>query len=156
MTQGPKIPEFEEAFAKKVGAKHAIAVSNGTSALHISALSLGVKTGDNVIVTPMTFVASANCVRYCGGNVCFCDIDPDTFLIDINKLRQMITSKPKGYYKGVIFVDFAGYPVDSEAIRSICNDYGMWMIEDACHAPGAYFIDSKVINRWQVTAYIPI
>lgn len=143
LTQGPKIPEFEEAFAKKVGAKYAIAVSNGTAALHISALSLGIKSGDNVIVTPMTFVASANCVRYCGGNVCFCDIDPDTFLIDINKLRQMITSKPKGYYKGVIFVDFAGYPVDSEAIRSICNDYGMWMIEDACHAPGAYFIDSK-------------
>lgn len=143
MTQGPEIPAFEEAFAKKVGSKYAVAVSNGTAALHISAMSLGVKTGDNVIVSPMTFVASANCVRYCGGNVCFCDIDPETYLIDIHKLEKMLESKPKGYYKGVIFVDFAGYPVNSEKIRVLCDKYGMWMIEDACHAPGAHFVDSK-------------
>lgn len=143
MTQGPMIPEFEKAFAKVVGANYAVAVSNGTAGLHISALSLGVQPGDNVIVTPMTFVASANCVRYCGGNVCFCDIDPVSFLMDLDKLQQMLEAKPKGYYKGVIYVDFAGYPVNSEKVRKLCDEYGMWAIEDACHAPGAYFIDSK-------------
>ena len=79
MTQGPKIAEFERAFADYVGVKYAVAVSNGTAALHISAMALNVQPGDNVIVTPMTFVASANCIRYCGGNVHFCDIDQNTF-----------------------------------------------------------------------------
>lgn len=143
MTQGPKIPEFETAFASKVGTKYAIAVANGTAALHISALSLGVKPGDNVIVTPLTFVASANCIRYCGGNVCFCDIDPESYLIDIEQLEKMLQSKPKGFYQGVVYVDFAGYPVNSEKIHKLCKEYGMWSIEDACHAPGAHFIDSN-------------
>lgn len=143
MTQGPKIQEFEDAFACKVGAKHAVAVSNGTAALHISAMTLGVKPGDNVIVTPLTFVASANCIRYCGGNVCFCDIDPKTYLIDLDKLESMLRSKPTGFYSGVVVVDFAGYPIDAERLRSICDEYGLWIIEDACHAPGASFLDSK-------------
>ena len=143
MTQGPKIAEFERAFADYVGVKYAVAVSNGTAALHISAMALNVQPGDNVIVTPMTFVASANCIRYCGGNVHFCDIDKDTFLMDIDKLQQMLESKPKGFYKGVVFVDFAGYPMQTENIRRLCDEYGMWMIEDGCHAPGAYYFDSK-------------
>lgn len=143
MTQGPKIAEFEQAFAKHVGAKYAVAVSNGTAAVHISAMALGVRPGDNVIVTPLTFVASANCVRYCGGNVCFCDIDPDTFLMDLNKLEAMLAAKPKGYYKGVIPVDFAGYPIHADGLRQIADRYGLWIIEDACHAPGATFLDKN-------------
>ncbi|MFB6307350.1 MAG: DegT/DnrJ/EryC1/StrS family aminotransferase [Flavobacteriales bacterium] len=91
LTQGPKVKEFEEAFAQKVGAKHAVAVANGTAALHLSAMALKVKPGDKVITTPNTFVATANCVKYCGGEVEFCDIDPDTFTLDINELEKKLS-----------------------------------------------------------------
>ncbi len=143
MTQGPKIAEFEQAFAQKVGAKYAVAVCNGTAALHLSTMALHVKQGDNVIVTPLTFAASANCVRYCGANVCFCDIDKDNYLIDLEKLEQMLQSKPNGFYKGIIPVDFAGYPIHGEKLKAIAEQYHLWIIEDACHAPGAYFTDTK-------------
>lgn len=143
LTQGPKIKEFEEKFAKYVGAKYAVAVNNATSALHLAATALGVKPGDKVIVTPMTFAASANCIRYCGGEVKFCDIDPDTYLMDIKKLRNILEASPKGTYKGVVIVDFAGYPHNLEEFRKLCDEYGMWIIEDACHAPGAWFTDSE-------------
>ena len=143
LTQGPKIAEFEQKFAEYVGAKYAVAVSNGTAALHISAMALNVQPGDNVIVTPMTFAASANCVRYCGGNVVFCDINSENYLLDIEKLKQLLSQKPRGYYKGIIPVDYTGYPIDGENFRKIADEYGLWIIEDACHAPGAYFIDSK-------------
>ena len=142
LTQGPKVPEFESAFAEYVDAKYAVAVSNGTAALHISALALGVSAGDNVIVTPITFAASANCIRYCGGNVEFCDIDKDNFLIDIEKLESILQSRPKGFFKGIIPVDYAGYPIDGERLKKVANDYDLWIIEDACHAPGAFFTDS--------------
>lgn len=147
LTQGPKIKEFEEKFAEYVGAKYAVAVNNATSALHLATTALGVKPGDNVIVTPMTFAASANCVRYCGGNVTFCDIDPDTYLMDINKLRKLLSESPAGTYSGVIIVDFAGYPHNLEEFRALCDEYGLWLIEDACHAPGAWFTDSKGIRQ---------
>lgn len=143
LTQGPKIKEFEEKFAQYVGAKYAVAVNNATSALHLATTALGVKPGDKVIVTPMTFAASANCVRYCGGDVTFCDIDADTYLMDINKLREILETSPKGTYKGVIVVDFAGYPHNLEEFRALCDEYGLWLIEDACHAPGGWFTDSE-------------
>ncbi|MBD1397639.1 UDP-4-amino-4,6-dideoxy-N-acetyl-beta-L-altrosamine transaminase [Pontibacter sp. JH31] len=143
LTQGPKVAEFEQAFAQYVGAKYAVAVSNGTAALHLCAMALGVNEGSCVITTPITFVASANCVRYCGGTVEFCDIDPATALIDLDKLRQMVESKPKGYYSGVIPVDFAGNPVNLEELRKLADEHGLWIIEDACHAPGGYFTDSR-------------
>ena len=143
LTQGPKIKEFEEKFAEYVGARYAVAVNNATSALHLATTVLGVKPGDKVIVTPMTFAASANCVRYCGGDVTFCDIDPDTYLMDINKLRKILSDSPAGTYKGIIIVDFTGYPHNLEEFRAICNEFNLWMIEDACHAPGAWFTDSK-------------
>lgn len=143
LTQGPKIKEFEEKFAAYVGADYAVAFNNATSALHTAAKSLDVKQGDKVIVTPMTFAASANCIRYCGGEVKFCDIDPETYLMDINKLKEILEASPKGTYKGVVIVDFAGYPHNLEAFRNLCDEYGMWLIEDACHAPGAWFTDSK-------------
>ncbi len=143
LTQGPKILEFEQAFAGYIGCKYAVAVANGTAALHLCALALNVKPGDNVITTPITFAASANCVLYCGGTIDFCDIDEQTYAIDINKLELLLRSKPKGYYKGIIPVDFAGYPVNLEEIKRLAVEYGLWIIEDACHAPGGYFFDSK-------------
>jgi len=143
ITQGPKNEEFEKCFAEKLGVKYAVAVANGTAALHISAMALNVKENDNVIVPSFTFAASANCIRFCKGNVCFCDIDKESYLMDINHLRDMLEAKPKGYYKGIIPVDFAGYPIHAEAFRKIADEYNLWIIEDACHAPGAYFTDSQ-------------
>ncbi|MCB0629657.1 MAG: UDP-4-amino-4,6-dideoxy-N-acetyl-beta-L-altrosamine transaminase [Saprospiraceae bacterium] len=143
LTQGPRIPEFEEAFADYVGAAYAVAVSNGTAALHLCTLALGVQPGDKVITTPITFAASANCVRYCGGEVVFADIDPNTYLLDINQVRQLLEAAPKGTYKGIIPVDFAGRAVDLEAFRKLADTYDMWIIEDACHAPGGYFMDKQ-------------
>lgn len=142
LTQGPLIAEFEEAFSEYVGSEYAVAVSNGTAALHLCALALNVEEGDKVITTPITFAASANCVRYCGGEVVFADIDPDTYLLDVNKVRKLLMSSPKGTYKGIIPVDFAGRAVDLEAFRKLADEYDLWIIEDACHAPGGYFSDS--------------
>ena len=143
LTQGPRIAEFEEAFANYVDSKYAVAVSNGTAALHLCALALDVTEGDKVITTPITFAASANCVRYCGGEVDFADIDPDTYLLDIKKVRKLLESAPKGTYKGIIPVDFAGRAVNLETLRELADEYDLWLIEDACHAPGGYFKDSK-------------
>ena len=143
LTQGPKVQEFEEKFADYVGAKYAVAVANGTAALHLSCIALGVKPGEKVITTPLTFAASANCVLYCGGEIEFCDIDPVTLLLDINEVRQKLEATPKGTYAGIIPVDFAGYPVDMEAYRELADEFGCWLLEDACHAPGGIFIDSQ-------------
>jgi UDP-4-amino-4,6-dideoxy-N-acetyl-beta-L-altrosamine transaminase len=143
LTQGPKIIEFEVEFAKYVGSKYAVVVSNGTAALHLCTLALGVKEGDKVITTPITFAASANCVRYCNGEVVFADIDPSTYLLDIEKVRTLLENAPIGTYKGIIPVDFAGRAVDLEAFRKLADEYNLWIIEDACHAPGGYFEDSK-------------
>ncbi|GGH14752.1 UDP-4-amino-4,6-dideoxy-N-acetyl-beta-L-altrosamine transaminase [Mucilaginibacter phyllosphaerae] len=143
LTQGPKIVEFEEAFAKYIGCKYAVAVANGTAALHLCTLALDVTEGDKVITTPITFAASANCVRYCGGEVVFADIDADTYLLDINNVRALLESSPKGTYKGIVPVDFAGRAVNLEEYRKLADEFGLWIIEDACHAPGGYFVDSK-------------
>ncbi|MDC1379316.1 UDP-4-amino-4,6-dideoxy-N-acetyl-beta-L-altrosamine transaminase [Algibacter sp.] len=143
LTQGPKIAEFESAFANYVDSKYAVAVSNGTGALHLCTLALGVKEGDKVITTPITFAASANCVRYCGGEVVFSDIDPETYLLDIDKVKLLLESAPKGTYKGIIPVDFAGRANDLEAFRELAEEYNLWIIEDACHAPGGSYKNSN-------------
>ena len=143
LTQGPKISEFETKFANYVGAKFAVAVTNGTAALHLSALALSVNPGDKVITTSLTFAASANCIRYCGGQLAFVDIDPNTFLIDLDKVENLLKSSPKGTYKGIIPVDFAGRSVNLERCKKLADEFGLWIIEDACHAPGASFIDSE-------------
>jgi len=143
LTQGPMVANFEERFAKYVGAKYAVAVTNGTAALHLSAMALGVDNKSKVITTPITFVASANCVRYCGGEVVFSDIDASTATMDIDILRELLVKSPKGTYQGIIPVDLAGYPVNLEKIKKIADDFGLWIIEDACHAPGGYFTDSR-------------
>ena len=147
LTQGPKVLEFEKKFADYIGAKYALAVNNATSGLHISVLSLGLSKGDRVITTPITFAASANCVRYTGAEVWFADINPDTYLLSLESVRSLLESKPKGFFKGIIPVDFAGLPVNLEDFRSLANEYNLWLIEDACHAPGGYFTDTKGVNQ---------
>lgn len=142
LTQGPKIDEFEKAFAKYVGCMYAVALANGTAALHLCGIALNIKPGDRVITTPITFAATANCVRYCGGEVVFADIDPQTYLLDIKKVEALLGNAPKGIYKGIIPVDFTGLAVDLESYRKLANEYGLWIIEDACHAPGGFFMDS--------------
>ncbi|EAY31995.1 UDP-4-amino-4,6-dideoxy-N-acetyl-beta-L-altrosamine transaminase [Microscilla marina] len=143
LTQGPRILAFEQAFAQYVGAKYAVAVANGTAALHLCALAVGVEAGSKVITTPITFSASANCVGYCGGEVVFADVDPKTALLDIEKVKVLLEKSPKGTYQGIIPVDFAGYPINLEKFRQLADEYELWIIEDACHAPGGYFVDSK-------------
>jgi len=148
LTQGPIVSQFEEKFAQYVGAKYAVAVSNGTAALHLSALALGVNKKSKVITTPITFAASANCVRFCGGEVIFSDIDKTTAVIDINKLRERLEASPKGTYQGIIPVDLAGYPVNLEELKKLADEFGLWILEDACHAPGGYFTDSKGVKQF--------
>lgn len=143
LTQGPEIETFENTFANYIGVKYAVAVANGTAALHLCTLALAVKPGDKVITTPITFAASANCVRYCGGEVVFADIDPETYLLDINNVEKLLKTAPRGTYKGIIPVDFAGKAVDLEAFRKLAKEYDCWIIEDACHAPGGYLVDLK-------------
>jgi UDP-4-amino-4,6-dideoxy-N-acetyl-beta-L-altrosamine transaminase len=147
LTQGPKIAEFEAAFAAYVGSKYAVALANGTAALHLCALALNVGPGQKVITTPITFAATANCIRYCGGEVVFADIDPESFLLDYQEVKKLLESAPKGTYKGIIPVDFAGRAVNLEAFRKLADEYDCWIIEDACHAPGGYFTDSKGVQQ---------
>ncbi|MFD2569934.1 UDP-4-amino-4,6-dideoxy-N-acetyl-beta-L-altrosamine transaminase [Spirosoma soli] len=143
LTQGPHINAFETAFAEYIGCRYAVAVANGTAALHLCCMALGVTEGTRVITTPITFSASANCVRYCGGEVYFADIDPDTALLDVNAVRRLIEQHPKGYFAGIIPVDFAGYPVDLTAFRELADEYGLWLLEDSCHSPGGSFVDAQ-------------
>ncbi|UHG92482.1 UDP-4-amino-4,6-dideoxy-N-acetyl-beta-L-altrosamine transaminase [Spirosoma oryzicola] len=147
LTQGPHIAAFEAAFAQYIGCRYAVALANGTAALHLSCLALGVTEGTRVITTPITFSASANCVRYCGGEVFFADIDSETALLDVNAVRALLEQHPKGYFAGIIPVDFAGYPVDMAAFRELADEFGLWLLEDSCHAPGASFVDQNGIEH---------
>ncbi|MFN8370755.1 MAG: UDP-4-amino-4,6-dideoxy-N-acetyl-beta-L-altrosamine transaminase [Bacteriovoracaceae bacterium] len=148
LTQGPKILEFEKNFANYVGAKYAVAVSNGTTALHLAVRVLGIKENEYALTTPITFSASANCVLYCGGKVDFVDIDPKTYCMDINLLEDELKKNPNKI-KGIVPVSFAGYPLELSAFRKLADKYNFWIIEDACHAFGAEYIDGN--NQWQKT-----
>ncbi len=141
LTQGPRILKFEQEFADYVGADYAVAVSNGTAALHLAVLALGIKEDEYVICSPITFAASVNCVKYCGGNVLFADIDPQTYLMDINSVKQVISTNQDKKIKGIIPVDFAGRVPQLDEFRKLADEYGLWIIEDACHAPGGHFLD---------------
>lgn len=143
LTQGPYVETFEKEFAKYVGCKYAVAVSNGTAALHLSTLVLGLKKGEKVITTPITFAATANSIRYMDGEVVFSDINRETYVLDFNKVDETLRNSKPGEYKGIIPVNFAGLPVDLERLREIADKYGLWILEDACHSPGGFFIDSK-------------
>lgn len=139
LTTGPKVAAFESVFAEYIGAPYAVAVANGTAALHLCAMALDVQPGQKVLVPTNTFVASANCIRYCGGTVELVDIDPETLLLDMAQVQQKLEAAPRGTYVGIVAVDFAGHPVEMKALRALADTHGCWILEDACHAPGGYF-----------------
>ena len=143
LTQGPKIPELEKKFSNYINSKYSIAVNNGTSALYLASVALQVNSSSNIITTPITFSATANAFKIHDANIHFVDIDRDTYLIDYNLLEKKLKSKPKGFFNGIIVVDFAGRCVNLEKFYLLAKKYGCWLVEDACHAPGASFINSK-------------
>lgn len=140
LTTGPKIAEFEQAVASYTGAKYAVAISNGTSALHAACFAAGIGQGDEVITTPLTFAASANCVLYCGGTPVFADVDPYTYNIDPEDIRKKITDKTKA----IIAVHLAGQPCDMDEIHSIAQEHNLIVIEDGAHALGSVYKGKKV------------
>lgn len=135
LTTGPKIAEFEQAFAKFVGTKEAVAVSNGTAALHAAIYALNIKPGDEVIVPVMTFAASANCVAYQGGTPVFADVDSKTLLLDVGQVEAKITPRTKA----IIAVDYAGQACDYDGLREIASRHDLSLIADACHAIGGTY-----------------
>lgn len=140
LTTGPKVSEFETVVADYVGATYAVAFSNGTAALHAACYAAGVTQGDEVITTPITFAASANCVRYMGGEVVFADIDEDTYNLDPKEVEKKITSKTKA----IIPVDFTGQPVDIDAFMELGKKHNIVIIEDGAHSLGATYKGCKV------------
>jgi UDP-4-amino-4,6-dideoxy-N-acetyl-beta-L-altrosamine transaminase len=139
LTQGPAVPAFEKAVAARVGAAHAVAANSATSALHIACLALGLKSGDWLWTVPNTFVASANCGRYCDAEVDFIDIDPRTLNLSVPDLRRKLAQAKKNgrLPKIVVPVHFAGQPTEQEAIWDLAQEYGFRILEDASHAIGA-------------------
>jgi perosamine synthetase len=140
LTTGPKIAEFERAFAKSVGAAEAVAVSSGTAALHAAMYALGVGPGDEVIVPAMTFAASANCVVYQGATPVFVDVAPDTLLIDTNNVKAKITARTRA----IIAVDYAGQPCDYEGLSALARAHDLALVADACHSLGASYRGRQV------------
>ncbi|MEH6930301.1 UDP-4-amino-4,6-dideoxy-N-acetyl-beta-L-altrosamine transaminase [Priestia megaterium] len=149
ITTGPTINQFEEKVAAYVGAKYAVAFSSGTAALHGACFAAGISDGDEVITTPMTFVASANSILYQGGVPVFSDIDPHTYNIDPESIKQKITSKTKA----IIPVHFTGQPVELDEILKIAQDYNLIIIEDAAHALGATYKDRKIGSIGDMTMF---
>ena len=135
LTTGPKVEEFEKAFAELVGARAAVAVSSGTAALHAAAYACGIGPGDEVIVPAMTFAASSNCVLYQGGTPVFADVDRETLLLDPRDVERKITS----HTKAIVAVDYAGQPCDYDALRAIADSHGLILVDDACHAVGGAY-----------------
>jgi len=154
LTQGPQVLAFEKALAKTGGAKYAVAVANGTAALHLSYLVAGLKTGDEVITTPNTFVATTNMLLAVGAKPVFCDIRSDTYNIDETKIEKLITKRTRA----IVPVHFAGHPCDLGKIKSIAKKYKLLVIEDACHALGASFNNKKIgsIGDMSIFSFHPV
>jgi perosamine synthetase len=140
LTQGPKVKTFEDDLCKYTGAKYAVAVANGTAALHLAAICLNLQSNDEVITSPITFLASANCALYAGGKIKFADIEPETANIDPNEIEKQITSKTKA----IIPVHFAGQSCDMEKIYALAQKHNLKIIEDAAHALGSNYKNTKV------------
>ena len=149
LTCGPKVAEMENALASYVGAKYAVAVSNGTAALHCACIAAGIGPGDEVITTPLTFAASANCALYCGARPVFADIHPDTYNIDPKSIRVHITEKTKA----VVAVDFTGHSVENDEIRRICTEFNLIFIEDAAHSIGTKYKGKQIGNLADMTCF---
>jgi perosamine synthetase len=148
LTTGPKIEEFERAICAFTSAKKGVAVSNGTAALHTAIAAAGIGPGDEVLVTPMTFAASANCIVYQGGKPVFVDVDPDTLLIDPNQVRSKITKATKA----IVSVDYAGNPCPYDELNEIAHEKDLILISDACHALGAEYKGKKIGALADLTA----
>nr|WP_000251476.1 MULTISPECIES: UDP-4-amino-4,6-dideoxy-N-acetyl-beta-L-altrosamine transaminase [Bacillus cereus group]MDA2519639.1 UDP-4-amino-4,6-dideoxy-N-acetyl-beta-L-altrosamine transaminase [Bacillus cereus]AGG05407.1 Bacillosamine/Legionaminic acid biosynthesis aminotransferase PglE [Bacillus thuringiensis serovar thuringiensis str. IS5056]ARP61375.1 UDP-4-amino-4,6-dideoxy-N-acetyl-beta-L-altrosamine transaminase [Bacillus thuringiensis]EEM31443.1 Glutamine--scyllo-inositol transaminase [Bacillus th len=149
LTTGPMVQQFEEAIAKYVGAKYAVSFSNGTAALHAACYAAGITEGDEVITTPMTFVASANCILYQGAKPVFADIDNETYNISPKSIEEKITNKTKA----IIPVHFTGQPVELEAIQKIAKKNNLIIIEDAAHALGATYKNKKIGSIGDMTMF---
>lgn len=149
LTCGPKITELEKKLCEVTGAKYAVVVSNGTAALHIAAMAAGIGPGDEVIVSPITFAASANCVLYCGGTPVFADINPKTYNIDPASIRAKITDRTKA----IVAVDFTGQAVELDEIRAICKEYNLILIEDAAHSIGTKYNGQPVGSIADMTTF---
>ncbi len=144
LTQGPLVDEFEKALAEYAGARYAVVCSSGTAALHLACLAAGIGAGDSVVTSPLTFLASANCALYTGAKPLFADIDPATLNIDPVEVEKRLEREPS--VKAVIPVHFAGLPCDLERIHGVAKRRGLMVIDDACHALGARWRDSK--GQW--------
>ncbi len=149
LTTGPKVEDFEKAFAESVGSEHAVAVANGTAALHCAVYAAGIREGDEVVVSPMTFVASANCVLYQGGRPVFADIDAGTLLMDPEKVEEKVS----GRTKAIITVDYAGQPCKYDDLRDIAERHGLVLISDACHSLGGSYRGRKVGSLAELTTF---
>ncbi|SFM06613.1 UDP-4-amino-4,6-dideoxy-N-acetyl-beta-L-altrosamine transaminase [Gracilibacillus orientalis] len=149
LTTGPTIEQFEKRIADYVGAKYAVAFSSGTAALHGACFAAGIQKNDQVITTPLTFAATANTIRYQGGNVLFADIDPNTYNISAKAIEALFTNKTKA----IITVDFTGQPVDYEQIQKLADKYSIPLISDAAHAIGATYHKQRVGSLADMTMF---
>jgi perosamine synthetase len=154
ITTGPKVGAFEAAIAETVGARHAVAFSSGTAALHGAAFAAGLGPGDEAITTPLTFCATANCVVYQGATPVFADVSPDTMNLDPDQVSRRLTSRSKA----VLAVDFTGHPADLDPLLELAERHGLTLIEDACHALGARYRGRPVggISRMTVFSFHPV
>jgi len=154
LTTGPKVAEFEESFAARVGAKHAVSFSSGTAALHGAAFAAGLKPGDEAITTPMTFAATANCVLYQGATPVFADVSTDTLNLDPEQVAARITARTRA----VLPVDYAGHPAEMDAILELAARHGLIVIEDASHALGAEYRQRRTggIAHMTVFSFHPV
>ena len=149
LTTGPMVDKFEQAVADYTGAKYAVAVSSGTAALHAAMFAIGIGPGDEVIVPPMTFVATANAVVYQGGTPVFVDIEAETLLINPDLIEEKITPRTKA----IIAVDYAGQPCDYDALREIADQHNLFLVADACHSLGAEYKGRKVGTLADLTVF---
>lgn len=147
ITCGPKVEEMQRTLCAYTGARYAVAVSNGTAALHIACMAAGIGPGDEVITTPITFAASANCALYCGATPVFADINPRTYNIDPGSIREHITDRTKA----IVAVDFTGQVVEIEEIRKICDEFNLIFIEDAAHSIGSRYKGQQVGSLADIT-----
>lgn len=149
ITCGPKVQALEQKLCEITGAKYAVVVCNGTAALHLAALAAGFQEGDEVIVSSITFAASSNCVLYCGAKPVFADIRPDTYNIDPDSVRKLITPRTKG----IVAVDFTGQAVEHDELRAICQEHNLIFIEDAAHAIGTKYKGQPVGSLADMTCF---
>lgn len=149
ITQGPEVEKLERALCDYTGAKYAVCIANGTAALYVACVAAGIGAGDEVITTPMTFAASANCALYCGAKVVFADINPETYNIDPESIREKITDKTKA----IVAVDFTGQVVEVDEIRKICDEYNLIFIEDAAHSIGSKYNGKQVGSLADLTTF---